>query len=101
MTMEIHEDQEVVTKAEQAAFSKSLGTHDLHDPDELMQVVKVEPEDMGNPMIFRLDRKGVWDGIREAIQMLSENSEPGSRVIVTVDRMTRGDYAMLKEHQGW
>lgn len=73
----------------------------MKDPDDLIQVVKLEPNGLGNPMIFRLDTPVAWRKVFEELQCLLLNGEDGDRVSVTRERMRAGDLALLPAHQGW
>lgn len=66
----------------------------------LIPVLKISPDGMGNPMVFRLDEKNSWGRVLEKLKALTE-SEDNLPVRITGGRMMLSEYLNLGEHQGW
>lgn len=71
------------------------------DPDDLIEVVKIEPAGLGYPMICRLDSPEWKASFADQVSTMIEGMEPGESITLTTDRMRVGDYELLGEHQGW
>lgn len=71
----------------------------LKDPDTLVDIVKIEPHDMGNPLVFSIPDG--WPRVLEEVRMLIDEGVDGDAIMISRGRMTVGDFAMLPEHSGW
>ena len=73
--------------------------NELSDPDMLIDIVKIEPAEMGNPIVFRIPND--WGRIAEEIRMLMDEGVDGDSISVSRSKMRVGEFAMLPEHKGW
>jgi hypothetical protein len=74
---------------------------ELDDPDRCIVVMKLEPQGLGNPLIFRVDEPNSWARIYEEIRMHFDNECFEESIVLTKSQMRIGDFVMLPEHQGW
>lgn len=69
--------------------------------EQMIEVIKVEPEGMGNPIVMRVDSPSSLDNSLQNVWCLLDFEEDGEKLMIWKERMTIGDYNALPEHEGW